>query len=208
MATNWQDNLINSESGVSGLLGEARRVAVLGIKTEEQGGQPAFYVPEYLKNAGYEIIPVPVYYPETTEILGEKVYRQLTDVPGSIDLVVIFRRSGDVLSHVDDILAASPAAVWMQSGIRNDEAARRLAESGIKVVQDRCTIGALDNRGVLAVDRWFHDMGLAPLGMASTIVENGPLIPLRQPLALLPSMVPSIIWWSFFGAACNSGCPL
>lgn len=140
MANSWRDNLINGESGVASLLRDARRIAILGIKTEEQGGQPAFYVPDYLKSAGYEIIPVPVYYPEVTEILGEKVYRKLADVPGPIDLVVIFRRSGDVPQHVDDILAASPRAVWMQSGIRNEEAARRLAEAGVKVVQDRCTM--------------------------------------------------------------------
>lgn len=140
MASHWRDNLISSESGVTSLLRDAKRIAVLGIKTEMQGGQPAYYVPDYLKKAGYEVIPVPVYYPEATEILGEKVYRRLADVPGPIDLVVVFRRSGDIPQHVDDILAASPGGVWLQSGIRNDEVAQRLAEAGIKVVQDRCTM--------------------------------------------------------------------
>jgi predicted CoA-binding protein len=111
---------------------------VLGIKTEAQSFQPAFYVPQYMAHAGFEIIPVPVYYPEVTEILGQKVYRKLSDVPGEIDLVDVFRRSPDVAGHVEDILAKKPKAVWLQSGIRNDEAAETLARAGIKVVQDRC----------------------------------------------------------------------
>lgn len=117
---------------------ETRRIAVLGIKTEAQSFQPSFYVPQYMAQAGFEIIPVPVYYPEVTEILGQKVYRKLADVPGEIDLVDVFRRSPDVAGHVADLLAKKPKAVWLQSGIRNDEAAETLARAGIKVVQDRC----------------------------------------------------------------------
>ncbi|HEX7241848.1 MAG TPA: CoA-binding protein [Longimicrobiaceae bacterium] len=138
--SDWQANLIEDSAGVREILRDARRIAVLGIKTEAAQGQPAYYVPEYLQRAGYEIVPVPVYYPNATEIMGEKVYRRLADVPGQIDLVNVFRRSEDVLPHVDDILQARPRAVWMQSGIRNAEAARRLAEAGIKVVQDRCAM--------------------------------------------------------------------
>lgn len=134
----WRDNLIEDARGIQSLLRDTRRVAVLGIKTEAQAGQPAFYVPEYLQQVGYEIVPVPVYYPEATRILGQPVYRSLAAVPGPIDLVLVFRRPADVPPHVDDILAARPKAVWMQSGIRHDEAARRLAEAGIQVVQNRC----------------------------------------------------------------------
>jgi uncharacterized protein len=88
--------------------------------------------------AGFEVIPVPVYYPEVIEILGERVYRRLTEIPGNIDLVDVFRRSQDIESHVEEILAKMPTAVWFQSGIRNDAAAETLAKAGIKVVQDRC----------------------------------------------------------------------
>jgi hypothetical protein len=84
------------------------------------------------------VIPVPVYYPAVTEIIGRPVYRQLVNVPGEIDLVDVFRRSRDIDNHVDDIIAKKPSAVWFQSGIRNDAAAERLARAGIKVVQDRC----------------------------------------------------------------------
>ena len=117
---------------------ETRRIAVLGIKTEAQSFQPAFYVPQYMAQAGFDIIPVPVYYPEATEILGQKVYRKLVDVPGEIDLVDVFRRPQDVPGHLDDLLAKKPKAVWMQSGIRHDEVAEALAQAGIRVVQDRC----------------------------------------------------------------------
>src|SRR5215210_9323451 len=137
-AGDWRQNIIDDAQGITMLLAETRRIAVLGIKTERQGGQPAFYVPEYLVSAGLEVVPVPVYYPEAQTILGEKVYRRLADVPGEIDLVDVFRRSEDINQHVDDILTKKPKAVWFQSGIRNDEVAARLAQAGIKVVQDRC----------------------------------------------------------------------
>lgn len=142
----WHENLVEDTPGALSVLRDARRVAVLGIKTEQQGGQPAFYVPEYLQRAGYEIIPVPVYYPDVTEILGERVYRKVADIPGEVDLVVVFRRPRDVPPHVPDLLEAKPKSVWMQAGIRNDEAARRLAEAGIRVVQDRCAM--VDHRRI------------------------------------------------------------
>jgi hypothetical protein len=134
----WRQNLIEDDAGLKALLREARRVAVLGIKTEEHAGQPAFYVPQYLAEAGLEVIPVPVYYPDVTEILGRQVYRKLVDVPGDIDIVDVFRRSQDIDRHVEDILAKKPKVVWLQSGIRHPAAAERFAQAGIKVVQDRC----------------------------------------------------------------------
>jgi len=134
----WQKNIIETDEEIKSLLADTKRIAVLGIKTEAQSFQPAFYVPQYMANAGFEIVPVPVYYPEATEILGMKVYRKLVDIPGEIDLVNIFRRSADVAQHTADILAKKPKAVWMQSGIYNDDVARELAQNGIKVVQNLC----------------------------------------------------------------------
>jgi uncharacterized protein len=133
-----RENIITDAAGLARLLADTRTIAVLGIKTEAQAGQPAFYVPRYLVEAGYEVIPVPVYYPDVREILGRKVYRRLADVPGEVDLVNVFRRSQEVAAHVDDILAKRPKAVWMQLGIRDDAVAERLAGAGIKVVQSRC----------------------------------------------------------------------
>jgi predicted CoA-binding protein len=133
----WQDNLIENADDVAALIRATNRIAVLGIKTEAQADQPSVYVPAYLQKAGFEIVPLPVYYPDATTILGEKVYRRLVDVPGDIDMVDVFRRSHDVTGHVEDLLAKKPHSVWLQSGIRNDAAAEIFAKAGIKVVQDR-----------------------------------------------------------------------
>ena len=133
---NWKENLLGSDAEIKELLQNTKTIAVVGIKMETH--QPAYYVPSYMQNAGFEIIPVPVYYPDATEILGEKVYRSLTEIPVEVDLVNIFRRSHDVPKHTNDILAKKPKAVWMQSGIYNNEVAETLAKAGIKVVQSLC----------------------------------------------------------------------
>ena len=145
-AIDWRAHLIESSAGIRALLERTRRIAVLGIKTEASGA-PAYYVPEYAQHAGYEIIPVPIYYPEATEILGEKVYRTVASIPGEVDLVNVFRRPNDIPAHVDDILAKRPRAVWFQSGIRNAVAAERFARAGIEVVQDRCLMVELSGMG-------------------------------------------------------------
>lgn len=129
--------MLSTTEQVRELILQTKRIAVLGIKTEAQADQPSVYVPLYMQKAGFEIVPVPVYYPDVTEILGEKVYRKLTDIPGAIDVVDVFRRPPDIDGHVEEILAAKPKSVWFQSGIRNDKAAEIFAKAGIKVVQDR-----------------------------------------------------------------------
>ncbi|HLL74477.1 MAG TPA: CoA-binding protein [Pyrinomonadaceae bacterium] len=135
---NWRDNLIEDSQSLTELLRGARRVAVLGMRTEEHSMRPAFYVPHALHSMGLEVIPVPVHHPEAETILGQKTYKSVADVPGEIDIVDVFRRAEDIDAHLEDILAARPKAVWFQSGIRNGRAAERLARAGIKVVQDRC----------------------------------------------------------------------
>ena len=134
--TDWRAQLTDDDDGIERILRDTRRIAVLGIKVEP--GQPANYVPAYCQRVGLEVVPVPVYYPDVTEILGEPVYRRVADVPGEIDMVNVFRRSRDIPPHLDDIIAKRPKSVWFQLGIRNDEAAERLAREGIDVVQDRC----------------------------------------------------------------------
>lgn len=136
MMENWKQNLLGSDAEIKDLLQNTKTIAVVGIKMEAH--QPAYYVPRYMQDAGFRIVPVPVYYPEATEILGERVYRNLTDIPEAIDLVNVFRRSHDVPKHLDDIMAKKPKAVWMQSGIYNNEVAETLAKAGIKVVQSLC----------------------------------------------------------------------
>src|SRR5262245_13580283 len=134
----WQGNLVSDRASIAQLVRECRRIAVLGIKPESRAGAPAFYVPEYMLRHGYDVVPVPVYYPEVVEILGRRVYRALRDVPGPIDMVNVFRRPRDIPPHVADILAAKPRVVWLQLGITHPEAAETLARAGIQVVQDRC----------------------------------------------------------------------
>jgi predicted CoA-binding protein len=143
----WKLNLLTSDAELKQLLLETKRIAVLGIKPETHRMQPAFYVPAYMQNAGFEILPVPVYYPEVTEILGEKVYRDMRDVPAEIDMVNVFRRPHDIPKHTEEILAAKPKSVWIQLGLRNDGVAEILAKAGIKVVQDLCLM--VEHRALL-----------------------------------------------------------
>ncbi|CAN5627693.1 CoA-binding protein [soil metagenome] len=141
----WRKHLLESDDQITDLLTTSKRIAVLGIKVEPH--KPAHYVPAYAKSAGYEIIPVPVYYREVTEMLGVPVCRKVADVRGEVDIVNVFRRPADIPPHVDDIIAKKPRAVWFQMGIRNDEAAEALARAGIDVVQDRCIMVELRRMG-------------------------------------------------------------
>jgi predicted CoA-binding protein len=141
----WREHLIQTADGIRRIIDDTRRVAVLGIKMESD--RPAFYVPEYAQHAGYEIVPVPIFYPDATEILGQQVYRTLSAIPGDIDMVNVFRRPSDIPPHLDDIIAKKPKSVWFQLGIRNDAAAEKLARAGIDVVQDRCLLVELQRIG-------------------------------------------------------------
>jgi predicted CoA-binding protein len=142
----WRTHLLDDDADIARLLERTRRIAVLGIKTADTN-QPAYYVPLYAQKAGYEVVPVPVYYPELTELLGQPVHRRVADITEPVDMVNVFRRSKDIPPHVDDIIAARPASVWFQLGIRNDAAAERLARAGIDVVQDRCLLVELQALG-------------------------------------------------------------
>ena len=137
--------MLDRPEQIKRLLENTHRIAVLGIKPDP--GQPAHYVPDYAQRAGYRIVPVPVYYPELTELLGEKIYRKLSDIPGEVDMVNVFRRPKDIPAHVDDIIAKRPRSVWFQLGITNDEAAEKLARAGIDVVQDHCLLVELQRIG-------------------------------------------------------------
>ena len=142
----WRRHLIEDTAGIQRVLEGTHRIAVLGIKIEESGA-PAYYVPEYAQHAGFEIVPVPIYYPDVTEILGERVYRTVAAVPEAIDMVNVFRRPHKIPEHVDDIISKRPKSVWFQLGIRNDAAAERFARAGIDVVQDRCLMVELQHVG-------------------------------------------------------------
>lgn len=134
----WRVNILEDSDKILELLRNTHRIAVLGIKPASASSKPAHDVPKFLQQQGYEIVPVPTYYPDVEEILGQKVYRTLAEIPGEIDIVDVFRKPDDIAGHVPDILAKHPKAVWFQLGIRNDTAAREIAAAGILVVQDRC----------------------------------------------------------------------
>src|SRR5690349_18511600 len=145
--------IIDDNEPITELLAQTKRIAVLGIKPESEAHKPAHYVPKFLVEVGFDVVPVPVYFPDLTEILGQKVYRKVADVPPPIDMVNVFRRSEDLMAHLPDILAAKPKSVWMQQGIRDDEFAKRLSDAGITVVQDRCLMVELKVRAALRRQR-------------------------------------------------------
>ena len=137
MTDRWSSNLVDDDAGLTRILREARTVAVLGAKARP--GEPAYYVPAYLAREGYHVVPVNPTLAGTT-ILGEPVVPTLAELAAPVDVVEIFRRPEYLPGHADEILALPwrPAVVWFQLGIRNDTAAARLAQAGIRVVQDRC----------------------------------------------------------------------
>jgi predicted CoA-binding protein len=110
---------------------ELKNIAVVGMSNTE--GRPANFVPKYLIENGYNVIPVN---PTTTEVLGRKTYPKVSDVPGQVDIIDVFRRLEDVPSVVDD--AIKKKGIWMQSGIYNKDAERKAKENGIDVVYNRC----------------------------------------------------------------------
>ena len=146
VSDDFQRHFLTSPPAIHTALRAVKTIAVLGFKPEETDA-PAFYVPEYAQRAGYEIVPVPVYYPNMVKALGETAYQSLRDIPFPVDVVQIFRRPPDIPQHLDDILAVHPKLVWMQLGIRDDAVAEALARAGMDVVQDHCMLVELQKMG-------------------------------------------------------------
>jgi predicted CoA-binding protein len=120
---------------ISEILQSARTIAVIGLSGKRY--RPSYGVAEYLKRAGYRIIPVN---PEETEVLGEKCYPDLDSIPEPVDVVDIFRRSEFVPEIVEAAIRKGAKVVWMQEGVIHEEAARRAEEAGLAVVMDRCIL--------------------------------------------------------------------
>ena len=118
---------------LAAVLTDAKRIAVVGLSRKSES--PSHGVAVYLKDKGYEIIPVN---PKYKEILGAKCYQSVSDIPGGVDLVVVFRRSQDVPDVAKDIIKAAPKYLWLQLGIRNDKVAADVEDRGIAVYQDIC----------------------------------------------------------------------
>jgi predicted CoA-binding protein len=125
--------LITTDPDLKRLFETVRTIAVVGCSPKPE--RPGHYVAKYLQDLGYKVIPVN---PGQTEILGEKCYASLRDIPEPVDMVDCFRRAEDIPPIVEDAIAIGAKFVWMQLGIVNDEAAKRAMEAGIEVVMDRC----------------------------------------------------------------------
>ncbi len=126
---------INDPDVVKRMLDECRVIAVIGLSSNPM--RPSHGVARYLQQRGYRIIPVN---PNETEVLGEKAYANLSDVPEGFDLVDIFRRSEEAGAHVDEAIRLGAKAVWMQEGVIDQEAADRALEADLMVVMDRCIL--------------------------------------------------------------------
>jgi predicted CoA-binding protein len=124
------------------ILRETKRIAVVGLSSRPM--RAGYYVPAYLQEQGYEIVPVNPY---LEEALGEKAYPDLTQVPGDVDLVLLFRRSEDVPPFVAQAVQIGAKAVWMQSGIVNEAAAEVARGAGLDVVMNRCMMVEHRRRG-------------------------------------------------------------
>jgi uncharacterized protein len=117
------------------ILENHKTIAVVGLSSNP--ARPSFEVTEYMQSAGYRIIPVN---PNEREVLGEKSYARLEDVPGKVDIVDVFRRAEDMPSVIDSAIAVDAKVVWMQLGIENSEAAERARAAGLVVVEDACIL--------------------------------------------------------------------
>jgi len=133
-----------SDEHLQALLSDTKTIAVVGAKDDPR--EDAYRVPLYMQRAGYRIVPVN---PKLERTLDETCHANLTTVEEPVDIVNLFRASEHVPGHVDEILALDPRprVVWMQLGIHNGEAALRLREAGIGVIQDRCIM--VDHRRLL-----------------------------------------------------------
>lgn len=126
---------INSAETINRILDECKAIAVVGLSSNPM--RPSYGVSQYMQRRGYRVIPVN---PNEQEVLGEKSYATLADVPDRIDLVDIFRRPEEAGAAVDEAIRLGAKAVWLQEGVIDSEAAQRAEAAGLLVVMDRCIL--------------------------------------------------------------------
>jgi len=124
---------MNSDKEMKEILLSSKTIASVGLSSSDE--KESYWIVSYLKEQGYRIIPVN---PKATEILGEKVYASLSDIPDKVDVVQVFRKSEDVPPVVDEAIKIGAKIVWMQEGIVNEEAAQKARAAGLRVVMDAC----------------------------------------------------------------------
>jgi hypothetical protein len=127
-----------NDTQLTELLRQAKTIAVVGLSSNRM--RASYGVSRFLQRQGYRVVPVN---PNETEILGERAYASLRDVPDAVDIVDIFRRSDKVPDVVDDALHKGTRCIWMQEGIVNKEAAQKAESAGIPVVMNRCILKEL-----------------------------------------------------------------
>jgi len=115
------------------ILRESRTIAVVGLSAD--WFRPSYFAAKYMQEHGYRVIPVNPKYPE---ILGEKCYKSLRDIPGKVDLVDIFRKTQDVMPIAEEAIAIGAKVLWQQLGVRNEAAAAKARAAGLEAVMDRC----------------------------------------------------------------------
>ena len=126
-----KENATSAE--IAEILRTSKTIAVIGASLKPE--RPSHWISAYLKEQGYTVIPVN---PGHAEVLGDKCYKSLKEVPGPVDIVDIFREPGAVPAIVDDAIAKKAKVVWMQEGIVHNEAADKARAAGLKVVQNKC----------------------------------------------------------------------
>lgn len=124
---------MNNDQMMKDILLSANTVASVGLSSSQE--KESYWIVAYLIEQGYTIIPVN---PKADEIMGEKVYQSLSDIPVKVDVVQVFRKSEDVPPVVDEAIKIGAKVVWMQEGIVNEEAARKAREAGLQVVMNAC----------------------------------------------------------------------
>lgn len=129
------DGMMAGADGIAEILKTYKTIAVVGLSSNPM--RPSYEVTEYMQSAGYRIIPVN---PNEREVLGEKSYARLEDVPEKIEIVDIFRRAEEVPAVVESAIRMGAKVLWMQSGIENPEAAEKARAAGIVVVEDACIL--------------------------------------------------------------------
>ncbi len=127
--------ILNDPNAIRQILLEVKTIAVVGLSSDPM--RPSYDVSQYMQRHGYRIIPVT---PKDSEILGEKAYARIADIPEKVDLVNIFRRSDQAGIHVDEAIAAGAKAVWLQEDVIDEAAAQRALDAGLLVVMDRCLL--------------------------------------------------------------------
>ena len=135
MNLHFPEKYVASNDAVAQILRGVKTIAVVGLSSNPM--RPSYGVAEYLKTAGYRIIPVN---PNETEVLGEKAYARLEDIPAQVDIVDVFRRAEEVPAVAESAIRIGAKVLWMQLGIENGGAAERARAAGLVVVENACLL--------------------------------------------------------------------